>query len=161
MGDLPHAMRPGEKERLDLITMLRSTPATLNALTAGLTDEAARRHPPPPDEWSTSEIAAHLVDAEQAWMSRRIKLMAEDDEPPLPYYPDADYSIPTLQESLSEFGHLRDENLAYLETLPAAAWRRRGTHPRWGDISITWAVRHIAAHDAEHLAQLSRQLPRP
>jgi hypothetical protein len=104
---------------------------------------------------------AHLVDAEQAWMSRRIKLMAEQDEPPLPYYPDADYTKPTLQESLSEFARRRDENLAYLETLPPPAWRRRGIHPRWGEITITWAVRHIAAHDAEHLAQLSRGLPRP
>jgi hypothetical protein len=157
---LPRAIPVGEKERRDLLTILSSTPATLRALVAGLGDEEARRRHGPPDEWSVSEIAAHLVDAEQAWLQRRIRLMAEQDHPRLPYYPDLDYTRPGLPESLEEFAGLRQANVAYLEALPPPDWRRRGTHERWGEITITWAVRHIAAHDAEHLAQLSRVLAR-
>jgi DinB superfamily len=152
-------MSAGDKERLDLITILRSTSATLNALLAGVGEQEARRGTGVPDEWSTAEIVAHLVDAEQAWLTRRIRLMAEEQRPTLRYYPDEDYSKPALRESLAEFERLRESNVVYLESLPAAAWKRHGTHQRWGDITITWAVRHIAAHDAEHLAQLSRSLP--
>ena len=150
----------GRKERTDLLAILSSTPTTLQALTAGLSDEVARRRQEPPDEWSVAEIAAHLVDAEQSWLSRRVRLMREQDEPDLPYYPDPDYAKPALAESLNEFNRLREANLAYLESMQPTDWRRRGTHVRWGPISITWAVRHVAAHDAEHLAQLARRLAR-
>jgi hypothetical protein len=84
----------------------------------------------------------------------------EEDRPPLPYYPDADYSKPGLRESLGEFNRMREANVAYLESLEPEAWRRHGDHERWGDITVTWAVRHVAAHDAEHLAQLAQRLLR-
>ena len=160
MSFLARLIPAREKERNDLLTILRSTPTTLEALTAEVSDENAHHRGDQPDEWSVSEIAAHLVDAEQAWLQRRIRLMAEEDHPRLPYYPDLDYTKPRLRQSVGEFARARQANVAYLESLLLADWGRRGTHERWGEITVTWAVRHIAAHDAEHLAQLSRRLAR-
>src|SRR5919198_6680366 len=131
MSFLARLIPAREKERNDLLTILRSTPTTLEALTAEVSDENAHHRGDQPDEWSVSEIAAHLVDAEQAWLQRRIRLMAEQDHPRLPYYPDLDYTRPGLPESLEEFGGLRQANVAYLEALPPPDWRRRGPHERW------------------------------
>jgi uncharacterized damage-inducible protein DinB len=156
MRDMP----PGEKERSDLLTILLATPETLTALTAKLTDKDANRREQPPDEWSIAEIAAHLLDAEQSWLERRVRLMKEQDDPFLPYYPDLDLNRP-LQRSLAELRAARAKNVAYLEALAPADWERPGNHERWGPITILWAVRHIAAHDAEHLAQIGRRVATP
>ena len=85
-----------------------------------------------------------------------MRLMKEQDGPFLPYYPDLDLNQP-LAWSVGEVTRSRSENVAYLETLDPVDWDRGGNHERWGPITILWAVRHIAAHDAEHLAQIARR----
>jgi hypothetical protein len=153
------------KDHADLVTVLRSTPVTLHALLRGISDEAASRPGPvPDDEWSPAAIAYHLLHAEEAWLERRVPMMAEQDDPYLPYYDDPDYSRPpALTESLADFGRRRAASIAYIESLPDGAWTRSGRHERWGPITIGWAISHVAAHDAEHLAQFARRVsaPRP
>ncbi len=148
---------PAEKQRVDLLTILRSTPDTLRGLTGGLSDPAARRGESAED-WSVAQVAAHLVDAERAWFSR-IRLMREQDHPLLVYFPDLDITRPDLSESLAEIERRRQETVAYLEGLKPAEWRRGGDYKgRWGEITIAWAARHLAAHDAGHLAQIARRI---
>ncbi len=146
-----------EKERLDLLTVLRSTPETLRGLVRGLSDAEARRGQSE-DDWCVSQIAAHLVDGEESWF-KRIRLMREEERPRLVWYPDRDLVAPGLAESLAEVEKLRGETVAYLEGLQPPDWRRGGDYPgRWGAITISWAARHLAAHDAAHLAQIARRL---
>jgi|ERR671937_63245 uncharacterized damage-inducible protein DinB len=148
------------KDHTDLLTVLRSTPISLRALLLGMSDEdASRAGPVPEDEWSPAAIAYHLVHAEEAWLERRVRTMAEQDDPYLPYYDDPDYSRPPpLAESLADIERRRAASVAYLEALPDEAWTRTGRHERWGPITIAWAISHVAAHDAEHLAQIARRL---
>ena len=134
--------------------MLRSAPDTLGALVGGLDEPAVRRRPGG-GEWSVAEIVAHLVDGEWAWF-RRIRRMAVEEQPEMEVYPDADYKKPSLQESLVRYRDARAEDLAYLEGLTPETWARSGRHELWGDVDILWAARHLAAHDAEHLAQIAR-----
>jgi uncharacterized damage-inducible protein DinB len=145
-------MRP--KEQADVLMMLRSAPDTLGALVGGLDEPAVRRRPGG-GEWSVAEIVAHLVDGEWAWF-RRIRRMAVEERPEMEVYPDADYTKPSLQESLARYREARADDLAYLEGLAPERWARSGRHELWGDVDILWAARHLAAHDAEHFAQIAR-----
>lgn len=134
--------------------MLRSAPDTLSALVHGLDDEEAGRRVG--EEWSIREIVAHLVDGEWAWFTR-IRRMATEERPRMEVFPNADYTKPSLEESLSAYIRSRAEDLNYLESLTPEQWARSGQHELWGDIDILWAARHLAAHDAEHLSQLARR----
>ena len=151
------------KDHTDLLTVFRSTPVTLRALLQGISDEdASRPGPGPEDEWSPAAIAYHLVHAEEAWLERRVRMMAEQVDPYLPYYDDPDYSRPPrLTESLADFERRRMASVAYIEALPGEAWSRTGRHERWGPVTIAWVISHVAAHDAEHLAQIARRISAP
>jgi hypothetical protein len=142
------------KERQDVLRMLAATPDTLRVVAGTLSDDAAARRPDP-EEWSAGEVVAHLVDAEVSWF-KRIHLMVDEDRPRLVWYSNPDYSLPPLRESLDTFLRMRTEDVAYLEALPERAWERTGDHEHWGHIDVIWAGRHLAAHDADHLAQISR-----
>ncbi len=151
MGMAESHERP--KEQSDILVMLRSAPGTLTALVSGLSEDAARWHVG--EEWSIAEILAHLVDGEWAWFTR-IRRMATEDRPLMEMFPNADYSIPSLDESLTAYVRNRAQDLDYLESLAPEQWGRPGRHEFWGDIDILWAARHLAVHDAEHLAQIAR-----
>ena len=135
--------------------MLRVAPDTLQALVAGISDDEARLASG--DEWSVSQIVAHMVDGERAWFER-IRRMADEEQPRLKPLPDSDWTRPALGESLREYTSLRRADVGFLAALDAAAWNRRGVHTAWGPMDIAWAARHLAAHDAEHLAQIGRAL---
>ncbi len=145
------------KEHADLIAVYRATPDTLRALIKDLTSERARLGGGGDDAWSVSEIVAHLYDGEWPWFER-VRRMREEDDPWLRVYPNADYSKPLLTESMAKFTALRAEHIAYLEALAPEEWQRTGRHETWGPISILWATRHLAAHDATHLAQIARRV---
>jgi DinB superfamily len=141
------------KEQWDVLTMLRSAPATLTGLVSGLGEDLARRQVG--EEWSIAAIVAHLVDGEWAWFTR-IRRMATEEQPLMEMFPNADYSGRSLGESLTGYVRNRAQDLDYLESLAPARWARRGRHELWGDIDVLWAARHLAAHDAEHFAQIAR-----
>jgi uncharacterized damage-inducible protein DinB len=149
-----------ETSHADLLTILRATPVTLDGLLRGVSE--ARTNQPGPSEddaWSIAAIVCHLVTAEEAWLVRRVRLMAEQDNPFLPYYDDPDYTRPpALSESLTDFRQRRAESTAYIESLTDQAWSRPGQHVYQGPITIGWTISHIAAHDAEHLVQIARRL---
>jgi hypothetical protein len=146
------------KDREDVLRMLAATPDTLRALAGALSEEQAARRPDP-DEWSAGEVMAHLVDAEVSWF-RRIHLMVEEDRPRLVWYPNPDYNLRPLHESLDTFVSMRAEDLDYLQALPEPAWERTGDHEHWGHFDVLWAGRHLAAHDSDHLGQIARTLAR-
>lgn len=89
--------------------MLRSAPGTLTALVHGLDDEEAGRRTG--EEWSIREIVAHLVDGEWAWFTR-IRRMAIEERPRMEVFPNADYTKPSLDESLSAYIRSRAEDLS-------------------------------------------------
>ena len=144
-------------EKRDLIASYRATPETLVVLLQNVDDVAAT--PREGDEWSIGEVVCHLRDAEQR-MFERVTRIRDEDRPTLPVYPDDEYRGRSLGKTLEAFGSLRHEHARLLEELDPAGWSRTGIHEIEGELSILDITRHMAAHDAEHLAQIARQLRR-
>ncbi len=150
-----------DKHHAELIAAYDSTPDTVRALVHGLSDDDVQTRGKPGSEgeveWSVAEIVAHLYDAEWPWFER-VRRMREENHPYLPVYPNADYTKTRMRESLEKFCALRAEQVEYLKGLSDEEWQRDGRHELWGDITILWAVHHIAGHDASHLAQIARRV---
>lgn len=109
-----------------------------------------------------SEIVRHLLLGERDVILPRLCRMREEDAPvflsslvdqtgfagePVPSDFDAD---------LRGFRMVREETLAFLRTLAEHDWRRLGTTPTRGTLSIEEYAAYLANHDLEHLDQLER-----
>lgn len=118
-------------------------------------------HRPAPDEWSLKEIAAHVRDAEVAFLER-LTLIVTEDEPDLPdvdsaaYVTERDYQSLDLYDVLLEFSRLRHHSAAILWSLAPDDWEREGLHPYRGRLSIMQVARDMNEHDLEHLWQVRR-----
>lgn len=143
-------------EKRELIASYRATPQILNALLQDVSDAAAAL-PPEDDGWAIAEIICHLLDAEQRTFERVIRIR-DEERPSLAVFPDDDYRGRSAAGTLAAFSSLRTEHVRLLEGLDSGAWSRTGMHASEGEVSILDLTRHIAAHDAEHLAQIARQL---
>ncbi len=148
--------------RSELLDVYRSTPLTLRALVANV-DEAQIPRQPAEGDWSIIEIVAHLADAEEM-VVKRIERMLTEDDPALPAYNPEDladvrgYRSRDLNEELDRFESVRGALTSRLEGLDDAGWTRTGQHEEVGEITVEAMTAHMAAHDAIHLAQISRIL---
>ena len=148
----------------ELLDTYRATPTILRALLRDVSDEQARARASAND-WSIIEIVAHLADAE-ATATERATLMTREDRPRLAAYDQEErararhYIGLDLAATLERFARLRAEQIALLSTFDAAAWQRAGVHDEAGEITVEALTAHMAAHDAIHLAQVARLLPR-
>lgn len=144
----------------ETLTVLRASPVTLSGLLRGVSEaDAATPAFDAEDEWSIAGIVFHLAYAEQVWLDRRVRLMVENQDPVLPSYPRPDFALPPkLAESLADFEFRRGRSLAYLASLTPKDWARSGRHEALGAITVARAASYVAAHDAEHLAQIARRL---
>ena len=68
------------------------------------------------------------------------------------------YAEENVTNALEGFLLHKREHVALLEGLPAEAWKRTGRHEERGDIDIESHTLHMVAHDAQHAAQIARQL---
>ena len=148
--------------RAELLEVYRATPVTLRALVTP-SDNALVKRRPADDSWAIIEIVAHLADAEEM-VVKRIERMLTEDDPSLPAYDPVDlaeardYRSRDLSGELDRFESVRAAHTARLEGLDKAGWQRTGQHEEVGEITIEAMTAHMAAHDAVHLAQISRIL---
>jgi len=84
--------------------------------------------------------------------------MRRELQPGMKIMPDPDYKKFPALKAWSRFYELRKRHLRLLRSLKPAEWRRSGTLTPVGKISIASLVRHMAAHDAMHTAQIARRL---
>ena len=109
-----------------------------------------------PGEWSARETVTHLAAGEPHFLQRLQRIAAEDN-PFLPYFgpdvarPDSGQTLPA---ALADFRAGRDGLLAFLSSLPPAAWDRAAVHETMGATTLALQVQNIINHDLEHLAQL-------
>ena len=68
------------------------------------------------------------------------------------------YASTPLDSALSAFLKFRADHIQELKGLTPEQWERTGEHPSAGRITISGMIAHLVAHDAIHLAQISRQL---
>ena len=155
-----YAKRPA-RERLD--RMARTPDELLDAIRDRSDAELSRR--PDDKNWSAKEIVCHLRDVEREYLER-FHLVLENDDPKL--YLDVasndrwpverQYLRNDTGDAVTAFRELRDEMLALLAGLTAAQWQRGGIHPRRGRVTIDGWVAMLAAHDDDHVDQLTRAL---
>jgi uncharacterized damage-inducible protein DinB len=140
-------------EPADLIGSCEATLDTLGLLLGDLSEEVAES----PGDWSIAQILNHMLDTENRYIGR-VRRMRREDRPAMRMMPDPDYSKLSGLKAWTMFYELRKRHLKLLRSLKRADWRRSGTLAPVGKVSIAGLVRHMAAHDAMHTAQIARRL---
>jgi hypothetical protein len=141
-----------------LLKALREAAHELESQLWGL-DEAELRRRPNDDAMSLIEIAAHLRDCEEYFLST-LTLVFSNDEPPIRAFDadalvlDRDYRSADLYELLEQFESLRQRSvrLLWMED----DWSRAGVHAYRGTVTAGQLVREQSEHDLEHLWQARR-----
>ena len=147
------------------LAILRSTPATLRSLVAGIPDETLLA--PVDDGWSVRDVIGHLVDTNSGVIVARMRRIVEEDHP---YFRSIDapsrleaggYQTRDVASLLDELAQKRDEELAWVLAQPLEALERTGEHDEAGEISGLDQVYQWAWHDLDHLKQAVEMLKHP
>ncbi|HZK74531.1 MAG TPA: DinB family protein [Clostridia bacterium] len=140
-------------EPADLIGSCESTLDTLGLLVGDMSEEIEDRD----GAWTIAQILNHLADTERRYYGR-VHLLRRELRPKMRVMPDPDYTKLSALKAWAEFYDLRKRHLQLLRSLKPEEWRRAGTLTPVGRITIASLVRHMAAHDAMHSAQIARRL---
>jgi hypothetical protein len=146
------------------IALLSRTPAALDGLLRGLPDEWTRRNEGG-DTWTVFDVVGHLIYADRAdWLPRARVILQYGNSQPFPPFDRLGHvresEGKSLPELLDEFAGLRSQNLDTLRALhlTPAQLEMRGCHPAFGDVTLSQLLATWAAHDLNHLHQISRIL---
>ena len=140
-------------EPADLIGSCEATLDTLGLLVGDMSEEIQDRS----DAWTIAQVLNHLLDTEQRYYSR-IRRMRKELKPRMRMMPDPDYTRLSALRAWSQFYELRQRHVRLLRSLKPGEWEREGTLTPIGEITIASLVRHMAAHDSMHAAQIARRL---
>jgi len=141
---------------------MERTPEDFAAAIRGV-PEAVLAKRPDEKNWSATEVACHMRDTEESFMTRFQSVMVMDEPKFLAIEPDrwaADrqYLRNDAAEALQAFGARRREVLTFLRGLRPDQWERGGVHATRGRMTIRDFVALMAWHDDNHLDQLKRAL---
>jgi uncharacterized damage-inducible protein DinB len=144
----------------EVAAAVEAGPQRVRELAEGLTP-AKLRHRPRAGEWSIKEVMAHLLKVERDVFLPRLKRLAAEDRPTLERFdPDAwaaerDHREGDFMGEWRQFAAAREETVAFLRGLPAAAAERVGLSGLFGPVTLGQYATHVADHDIEHLRQLA------
>ena len=142
--------------------ILARTPAVLNALLAGVSEEWVMNNEGP-ETFSPYDVVGHLVHGEKTDWIVRIKIILEygnsrtfDLFDRFAQYKDSEGK--TLLQLLDEFEQLRKENIHWLKSLNLSAsdLDKTGIHPVLGEVTMRHLLATWAVHDLTHIAQITR-----
>ncbi len=136
--------------------LIGSAEATLDVI-ALLLGDISEEVDDTPGTWSIAEILNHLLDAEGRYFAR-VRRLRREPQPQMKVMPDADVTRLTALRAWKLFYELRQQHIRLLRSLQPVEWRRSGTLSPIGKVTIAGIVRHMAAHDAAHTAQIARRL---
>jgi len=146
------------------LEILRRTPATLDAMLAGLSEEWSTATEGP-GTWSPFDVVGHLIHGEATdWIPRARRILEDGEARPFePFDRFAQLETSkgkTLGDLLATFRGLRECNLATLEgwRLTAADLARTGTHPEFGRVTLAQLLATWAVHDLGHISQIVRTM---
>jgi hypothetical protein len=143
------------------VEILERTPRVLHALLHGLSDDWVMRNEGP-DTWSAYDIVGHLIHGERTdWIARMEIILGDGDKRFTPFDRLAQFHESkgkSLEQLLTEFGDVRNHNLAILRSknIDETALRRTGIHPAFGEVTLEQLLAQWAAHDLSHIAQIAR-----
>jgi len=144
------------------ISLLTRTPAALNALLRDL-PEAWTFGNEGEKTWSAFDVVGHLIYAERHnWMPRARMVLQSGETRAFESFDRwghvRESQGKSLAQLLDEFARVRSESLAELRALNLRAedFQRRGRHPALGAVTLSELLATWAAHDLNHLHQISR-----
>jgi len=153
-----------EKALQNTIALLSRTPAVLNALLRDLPDEWTHRNEGE-NTFSPFDVVGHLIHAERTdWMPRAKIILQHGEsvafEPFNRWGHLEQCESKSLPELLDEFAQVRAENLSELRALGLRreVLARCGRHPALGAVTLSELLATWAAHDLDHLHQISRTM---
>jgi hypothetical protein len=146
----------------DSLSVQEATIDTLTRLVSGASVSKLRERPTP-EQWSVTEILAHLADAEivYGWRIRAIlgapggRIEAYDQNA---WSAAGHYSTRDPNDSLELLCALRKANLALLCSLTPEQWKFYGIHAERGQESLERLAEMYSGHDLNHLRQIERIL---
>ena len=142
-----------------------STPATLQALLAGLADDVTSR--PADEDWSPRDVVVHLTSLDPFSMVGRVRAILEQDDPIIPDLDEQEVLERSglrdrpLDDVLDQMARQRADALVWLRALTPAQLARAGRHSAAGPLSAGDIIHHKAWHDLQHIQQICRMLSGP
>jgi uncharacterized damage-inducible protein DinB len=142
------------------MSVLKETPAVLQALVARLSDEQTST-PESRGKWSIRQVCQHLADSDLVW-GWRLRMVLAHERPPITGYDQdlwatrLDYGAVPVAQSLADFDALRAMNLRLLAGRPAQDLHRIGVHSERGEESVAHMLKMYAGHDILHRRQIER-----
>jgi hypothetical protein len=143
----------------DAVAILERTPASLNALLAGLPERWVRATEGD-DTWSPYDVIDHLIHGERTnWMVRARHILAGERRPFDPFDRTTQFTESqgkSVGELLATFAELRRENVAALlgMHLTSADLSRTGQHPEFGEVRLDQLLATWVVHDLNHVGQI-------
>ena len=144
------------------IAILERTPAALNAMLRGLSEDWTQQNEGG-DTWSAYDIIGHLVHGEKTdWVPRLdIILSGNTDKKFTPFDRFAQFKDSrgkTMAQLLDEFAQLRGINIKRLNSqrISAADLEKKGIHPAFGEVTLSQLLATWTVHDLNHIAQVAR-----
>jgi hypothetical protein len=152
----------GYTEGKQPLAVQTATAKKLERLMKGVPASKLRKRPAA-DQWSVSEILAHLADAEIVGGFRMRLILGAPGTPIAAFDQDSwvtsgHYEKRDPRKSLEQFRVVREANLALLKSLTPEQWKHYGMHSERGQETIEQIVRMFAGHDINHLQQIERIL---
>ena len=142
--------------------ILERTPATLNALLRGISDDWMSNNEGP-ETWSPYDIIGHLIHGEKTdWIPRMEIILSGSGERRFEKFDRfAQFEASkgkTSDALLDEFIALREKNLLLLSSknIQEDDLAKTGIHPAFGEVTLAQLLATWAVHDLNHIAQISR-----
>jgi hypothetical protein len=150
---------PASPDALPGISVLEQTPIIIEKIVFAATDEQMQWKPAM-DRWSIAEVLGHLADAEVLAFRERVRVMMEQNNPPIESYDqNAAYNAGKYmgrgRENLKKFCHERDRSLSFLRYVSPSVLARKGQHAKIGPITVGQIMNEWAFHDLGHIRQIA------
>jgi len=149
----PYAIFLNGRDPRDVI---EETAARLDTLAAQLGPEGLERSLAP-GKWRAREILCHLADCELVFAFRLRQALAEPNHVIQPFDQDnwaKPYPKLEARAAMDAFSAARRWNLALLDTVSAADFSKKLSHPERGEMTFQTLVETMGGHDLNHLAQI-------
>ena len=146
-----------------ILGIMTSTPAVLQNLSSGLSEESWR-HEPTRDDWAMNEIVCHLRDTEREIHALQLNLMIERPDAFIPrpdtgvWASEREYLNVDGALALKEFAVARLANLDRLRKVDEGMWWRKVRHAIFGPTNFREVMGFVADHDQMHIQQAWKTL---
>lgn len=144
-----------------LLIALAAAPKRIHELTQALSAEALHTAPGP-DEWSASDLLAHLRACADVW-GKYIAVILAEDRPaframsPRTWAKRTDYAAHEFHASLAAYNLQRDQLLIVLGGLSAPDWDRHATVTHGAKVKLNTVsiyAHMLVNHEQAHIQQL-------